>query len=389
VVGLSSRRRIHISASLSFHNLSLLPMTVSRLSTISIVGISTLILLTSCVSLRPDLGEGHIESQQGFVERFLSPNLADDDWKNSYDVTYLLNRGNAATFLLAEDIDLGSRDYLGKRVRITGLVHTVDGEELMKVESAVVLLDVPSDEVSTEKDGNEPVEGDVPEGDSGLPDSPETSNQGNYAAVAERIKSFLFNDKTVTRFEFVEPNFVYVYYVDPDGSEARRELLTYRVDESGKVETEQVGHFKPGQTRDWELLSGDNPAAGRETYVITVAEDKVKNATTIQEGFRDFESKPLRFRMQYPANWYYARSGNGYAFSDGPLDENAAILTLKIVAEPSDNGVIPRYLGAAALPNGTLSVSYQGSNGTIYDLVGPAIYQDVMEKMIQTLEVTE
>lgn len=342
-----------------------------------VLGVLGLVFLTSCISLRPSLGKGVPATHEGFIERFVSPTLAADDYKSAYDVQFLLNRGNDVTFLMSETVPLSDPDYLGQKARVSGTLYHVDDEFLMKVDELLVLIAPPAEE-EPESGAEESVE---------ISDTPEATESGNYAAVAQSIKDSM--DKVVTRFEFVEPNYVYVYYQNSDGGEDRRELLTYEINSSDKVVTQQIGHFKPGLTRDWDLLSGADPVASKSKNVITVDNDTVATVTTIQEGFRYLESKPLGFRIQYPSNWYYARLGSGYVFSNEPVSDTNVLLSLKLSLHEDDDGVIPRYLGVASLTDSRISVSYQAANGSIYDLIGEKSYQEIMEKMIQTIELLE
>lgn len=342
-----------------------------------ILGILGLFSLTACIGFRPSLGKGVSATHEGFIERFISPALDKRDYKAAYNVQYLLNRGNDVTFLMSETVDLTSPDYLGQKARVSGTLYQMDDEFLMDVDELLVLIAPPAEEES--EDGEEK--------SVTISDTPEATESGNYAAVAQSIKDSM--DTTVTRFEFVEPNYVYVYYQNPDGGGKRRELLTYEVDSSGKVATEQVGHFKPGLTKDWDLLSGADPVASKSRHVISVSDNEVATVTTIQEGFRYLESKPLGFRIQYPANWYYARLGSGYAFSNEPVSDTNVLLTLKLTPNPQDDAVVPRYLGVTSLADGRVSVSYQASNGTVYDLIGGKSHQEIMEKMVQTIELLE
>ena len=342
-----------------------------------ILGVFGLLSLSACISLRPSLGKGVPATHEGFIERFVSPTLDKDDYKAAYDVQYLLNRGNDVTFLMSETVDLSSTDYLGQKARVSGILYGVDDEFLMDVDELLVLIAPPAEEESDEGEDRS-VE---------VSETPEATESGNFAAVAQSIKDSM--DKTVTRFEFVEPNYVYVYYQNADETEKRRELLTYEFTSAGDVTTKQVGHFKPGLTRDWDILSGSDPVASKGKHVVSVSNDTLSTSTTIQEGFRYLESKPLGFRIQYPANWYYARSGSGYSFSNASVSDTNVLLTLKLTPHEEDDAVIKRYLGVTTLADGRISVSYQDSNGTVYDLIGEKSYQEMMEKMVKTIELLE
>lgn len=327
----------------------------------------------------PDLGESEYETYDGFIERFVSPSLPDNDYKITYNVEFILNLGDDVIFLMEnKEVDFGSPQYFGKKARLSGLVYTIDNEKLMDTEDILVL---PSP-LTEEKIKEMPQEEEAPL----ISETPEAVTEGNLAAIAEVIKKTI--DKKVTKFEFVEPNYVYVYYENTDGSEKRSELLTYEVSGEGEVSTTQIGLFKPGTQRDWEIISGENPIAKMERTVISVSDDVLAQVTTVKEGFRYLESKPLKFRIQYPSNWYYARSGNGYAFSDQPVSDSNVLLTLRITRSGGEE-VIPRFLGINKLSGGKVSISYQDSTGTVYDIIGAEKYTDLISKMIQTVEIVE
>lgn len=338
-----------------------------------------LLFLAGC--LGSPLGEGVYETREGVIERFISPNLAEDNYKKTYNVEYLLKMGNDKIYLISKKFNLGDKTYFGTKAQLSGTTYTIDTEKLMDVDDILVIgtpeiKEEVSAENSKEAKKEEPV----------VSETPEATDEGNFAATSDLLKKAL--NKTITKFEFVEPNYVYIYY--EENGKKRSELLTYEILPDGKIDTKQVGLFKPGIVQDWDIISGTNPVASKKRNVLVVKDSgNLAQVTTVEEGFRYLESKPLKFRIQYPSNWYYARSGSGYAFSKEPVNETNALLTLKVTPGDSREAVVPRFLGATTISGGNISVSFQVSNGTIYDLIGAKEHQSLMEKMVQTVEITE
>lgn len=152
-----------------------------------------------------------------------------------------------------------------------------------------------------------------------------------------------------TRYDFVEPNYVYVLYSNEHG-ETGRILLVH---ENGR-NFERIAAFDEGAITDWELVSGEDQAKGKSTVSVNATSGSV---TTIPEGYRALESASLNFQMHYPAYWYYSRSGSHFYFSNEPADASNALVTMEIVDSFVPN-LTERVSGATLL----ISVPRDGSS---------------------------
>lgn len=148
-------------------------------------------------------------------------------------------------------------------------------------------------------------------------------------ALAEGLPDLkeVSEDWVATRYDFVDPNYVYVDFMNDDGESSGRLLLEYASDYVFTT----LAVFEPGSTTDWKLISGSDVASGKERTSVDVSSGTV---TTIQEGYRSFESGTLSFQMQYPSGWYYTRSGESFYFSTEPASAENALVTLTVVDTP-------------------------------------------------------
>lgn len=148
----------------------------------------------------------------------------------------------------------------------------------------------------------------------------------------------------VRELQFVDPDYVYVEF--GDSSVKRKILIKYDLDEFDNFET--VGYFEPGEDRDWVMVKGENPVASGEKVTYNISESGMVDETiVVKSGFRYFESKPMKFKIQYPANWYYSGYGavgdavSLYKFSDKPIDSGGKEnISLRIIDRPIDDFVV-------------------------------------------------
>lgn len=145
----------------------------------------------------------------------------------------------------------------------------------------------------------------------------------SQSAVMELLMSD-FNEGSIEKLSFVHPNYVYVEYVKDEAEEKGRQLLAY----SESYDFTTIATFESGAFTDWELVSGEDVAKGKESLVVNPGTGIV---VLIPEGYRGFESAALAFQMAYPSSWYYARSGDFYYFSDEPAEASNALITLELV----------------------------------------------------------
>lgn len=196
--------------------------------------------------------------------------------------------------------------------------------------------------------------------------APESSDSGSW---------------TATKYEFVDPNYVYVEYTD--GSENRKVLLSYNSSGSS-LNTEVVGYFEPGETASWTRVSGDNPVSGEEKTVVSVSDGDIEEEAVVKEGYRYFESLPYDFVAQYPSDWYYSgSSGSGdvlhhYGFSDEPVESGNEIISIDIVSGgvPSGSSIsIGPHTGVKVYENGEVAVYIERDDGRIYKVHAASEYE--------------
>lgn len=111
----------------------------------------------------------------------------------------------------------------------------------------------------------------------------------------------------VTRYYFAESNHFYVEYVDVNGSN-KRALIAYANN------LNVVARFVEDQVQDWRLVSGQNLVYDQKLTLV----DSSGKSHDLKEGFRLFESLPLKFSLQYPMQMYYMRSDDTYIFANDP-----------------------------------------------------------------------
>jgi hypothetical protein len=143
---------------------------------------------------------------------------------------------------------------------------------------------------------------------------------------------------TATRYDFVEPDYIYIIYSDANDREGR-----VLVRHNGGQDFERLASFDEGVFTDWSLSDGVDEAKGKAKTSINASSGSV---TAIPEGYRAMESGSLNFQMYYPASWFYSRSGSFYYFSDEPADADNALASLEVVdSSVSEYKVLPSITG--------------------------------------------
>jgi hypothetical protein len=176
-----------------------------------------------------------------------------------------------------------------------------------------------------------------------------------------------------TRYEFVEPNYVYIIYSNEHGESGR--ILA--IHENGRI-FERIAAFDEGAITDWELVSGEDQAKGKTTVSVNAASGSV---TTIPEGYRALESASLNFQMYYPSYWYYSRSGSFFYFSDQPADASNALVTMEIV----DSSVPSLTEGVSG---SSLLISVPRDSGASYQFSASLDFSEQLRAMANGLTPT-
>ena len=213
-------------------------------------------------------------------------------------------------------------------------------DEMLATLEYTALAETEEDE-SDDKDGEE----DKDEDEESSEDSQEadTSDEDVEEAPSEELTStgsskdpvinafyavdegFITADSYVS-FAFTDNNYFYVIYTNDDIQ--KRALFSYTDDNSFT----KVADFKKGTVQDWDLVSGNNVAYNRPLTLVIVGEEGSEELA-LEQGYRYFESLPLGFGMQYPMDWYYARTDDEYEFSDKPLDVGKVLVSAEVLDE--------------------------------------------------------
>ncbi|MFA6528263.1 MAG: hypothetical protein WCT46_01860, partial [Candidatus Gracilibacteria bacterium] len=145
-----------------------------------------------------------------------------------------------------------------------------------------------------------------------------TSNYDSVvSAIGSKITEIAPEEESVggtwysTKYEFADPNYVYVEY--EDGHDMRKVLLSYSTE--GDFTYDVLAYFVPGSSTTWELSSGTDEAKGLQKTVVKPSDTGSTVVTSVLEGYSYLESASKGFSIQYPSSWYYAGSGNHYSFS--------------------------------------------------------------------------
>ncbi|EKD64190.1 MAG: hypothetical protein ACD_51C00051G0002 [uncultured bacterium] len=170
---------------------------------------------------------------------------------------------------------------------------------------------------------------------------PVDSTGGNYdqvvSGVSEQITEIAPEEEAVggtwyvTKYEFADPNYVYVEY--EDGHDMRKVLLTYSLD--GGFSYEVLAYFYPGEYTTWDVETGTDEAKGLQKTVVKPTDNGATVVASLLEGYSYLESSSKNFSIQYPSNWYYAASGNHYGFTS--TSDGEELVGLDILDESFDD----------------------------------------------------
>lgn len=194
----------------------------------------------------------------------------------------------------------------------------------------------------------------------------------DYESIINSLEKKLEDDATPVKYEFAEPNYIYVTYTIED---ILRKILFKNL---GGDDFEEIATFKEGATTDWVLDSGADEAKG---FKLTVVNADTGQATELLEGYHMLESGTLNFQMQYPAGWYYSRVGSFYYFSDQPADATNSLMSLEI----KDSPVAVIKSGNAA---NQFYVTVPRDDDSSFYLIGSAEYSEKIQKMGESIQTT-
>lgn len=195
----------------------------------------------------------------------------------------------------------------------------------------------------------------------------------------------------VNRLEFSYPgensaefNAIYVVYGD---NNSLRKILLSVPDRASPQSMSQVAYFKPGESTDWQLVTGTDIARSQQRTVVTVGAESQE--TVVRSGMRLLESRSFGIRIQYPSNWYWAFNSGGYNFSNRPLSAENVLLRLTKNPEvlPDTMAAIENLGGKPAQAGEwaeSLTVCVQGE--AKYCLSGSLDQRATMMQMLETLQ---
>ncbi len=213
-------------------------------------------------------------------------------------------------------------------------------------------------------------------------DVDETEDSPSYDEAISYIESSIGDIVSgadgVSLYEFVDPYYVYVNYVD--GAEEGRVLLKYGVGPG--FDYEVLATFEPGEYTDWELVSGEDEASGMPKSLIEAGSS---TAIEIMEGYYYFESLPYEFTIQYPSSWYYSGGGGHYSFSDTSEGEELIgldVLDFSIdVSSGSSIDLANGKTGKTISSGDVHGVYVERDDSSSYYLEGTSDYYDIIVDM--------
>jgi len=232
-------------------------------------------------------------------------------------------------------------------------------------------------------------------------DDDSTVNSQDYSSImnyiSSNINSIVANETgsgsyTVKSYEFVGSNYVYVIY--NDGENDMKMLVEYS-NTGNTISTSDLAYFKPGETKDWETIEGDNVAAGMEKDVIDVDESgEIVDTTEIQEGFREFDNSGVE--IQYPDNWYYSyvptEDGDvSYEFGDEPISEETDSLITMVILSGSVGDISGTFVdvngkpGVKVTSGDTVYLYVEKTDSTMLKFSGDASQYSTMIQMAETM----
>lgn len=263
--------------------------------------------------------------------------------------------------------------------RFIGFAEEEGEEEEEEMVEETTVEDEDSDE-TTEETIDEAI---IEENEEDYDDTPVASS-GSYGVIAQYInetintiapeKSESGTWKT-TKFEFVDPNYVYVEYNDVKNY--RRVLLTYN--QNGGLNINVVGYFKPGETTSWERVEGENPVESAEKTVVSLTDEGAEESAIVKEGYRYFESSPYDFNAQYPSSWYFSGTSGGddvlhhYGFSNEPVENGNELVSIDIISGdlPSGSSVsVGTHTGIKVYSGSEVAIYIKREDGLLYKIHG-------------------
>jgi hypothetical protein len=185
-------------------------------------------------------------------------------------------------------------------------------------------------------------------------------------------RDFISNVESYVSFAFTDNNYFYVIYNSNDTQ--KRALFSYT--EANAFS--KVAEFKKGTVQDWDLVSGNNIAYNRPLTLVLVGEEG-STELALQQGYRYFESLPLGFGMQYPMDWYYARTDDKYEFSDKPLGESQVFVSAEVLDEKFSDMAGTKV--SNKVKQSSTTVYYVDLEDDVLKISGSSQYADVIRIM--------
>lgn len=109
--------------------------------------------------------------------------------------------------------------------------------------------------------------------------------------------------------------------------------------------------------------------------------DVMDDPIEIPTGFREFESTPFKFKIQYPSSWYYSGGSSGYDFSNEPIEDDSEALIRLDLSSTGTTG--------SASTGDTFSITSKVGE-RYYKLSGSTELKSTMETMSKSIqEITE
>ena len=100
--------------------------------------------------------------------------------------------------------------------------------------------------------------------------------------------------------------------------------------------------------------------------------ESVAALVAIPDGYREFESTPYLFRINYPEDWYYSGGNYGYDFNDEPIeDDTDALIRLDLISSGNEG---------TSTTGSQVSVTIKGEY-RYYKVSGPTVYKSVIDEM--------
>lgn len=205
------------------------------------------------------------------------------------------------------------------------------------------------------------------------------SSSNNVEKFLASKGELIGNDSSIESFGFTEDGYVYVSFVNNDVK--LRNLFKFENDNFSKI-----AEFKEGIETDWELVSGENLAFNKALTMVFVEEEGYREVF-LSEGYRYFESRPLSFGLHYPKNWYYAREGDAYLFSDKPIGETETLVEVEVI-DDSFASVNGDKISSSIMKKSTgSSIDYfvKKDEGGTFKVSGNSSNSEELEIMAKTL----